>query len=233
VLSGEASAAHQPARDLGGQGSGQEWREFCVSTEIVIDVQYPMVVIVEKPPHCPAREPKMENRWRPDQKAVSDEEADCLVPPIAHLGFNPVKATVLVVDDSPEMQRYLRVLLETDSYRVETASNGQEALQSLGRGCVPQVVLLDLQMPGIDGLETLRRMREFLPRLKVIICSGVDDPAKILKAAALGAHSFLTKPVQYLYLSAAIERCLSEGPAKRAARHSGTQVFVLPSPSPL
>ena len=147
--------------------------------------------------------------------------------------LKPVKATVLVVDDSLEMRRYLRILLENDSYRVETASNGHEALQSLGRGCDPQVVLLDLQMPGMDGLENLRQMQELSPRTKVIICSGVDDPVKILQASALGAHSFLMKPVQHLYLSAAIERCLKEGSARRTARHSAAQVFVLPSPSPL
>lgn len=147
--------------------------------------------------------------------------------------LNPVKATVLVVDDSPEMRRYLRALLEADSHRVETASNGYEALQSMSRGLIPEVVLLDLQMPGMDGLETLRRMQELRPQPKVIICSGVDDPVKILQAAALGVHSFLMKPVQHLYLSAAIERCLNEGPQKRTARHSGAQVFVLPSPSQL
>jgi CheY-like chemotaxis protein len=150
-----------------------------------------------------------------------------------YLGVNPVKATILVVDDSQEMQRYYRVLLEVDSYRVVTASNGEEALQSLSRGCVPKVVLLDLQMPGMDGLETLRRIRELRLQPKVIMCSGVDDPAKILQAAALGAHAFLVKPIRHLYLSAAIERCLNEGPAKRPAANLGAQLFVLPSPSPL
>jgi CheY-like chemotaxis protein len=197
----------------------------------VIDVYHGTVVIAENLPEYQAREPQMGDHWRPDPKAVSEvQESSCLIPPIAHLRLNPVKASVLVVDDSPEMQRYLRVLLEADSYQVETASNGQEALQRLGRGCVPQVVLLDLQMPGMDGLETLRRMQEFGPRPKVIICSGVDDPIKILEVAALGAHAFLVKPIQHLYLSAAIERCLNQGAAKRPARHSRAQVFVLPSP---
>src|ERR1022692_2525937 len=152
---------------------------------------------------------------------------------MAHFGPNPVKAAILVVDDSPEMQRYLRILLEIDSYTVETASNGHEALQSLRCGPIPQVVLLDLQMPGMDGLETLRRMQEFQPPPKVIMCSALDDPAKILEAAGLGAHAFLVKPIQHLYLSAAIERCLNESPAKRSAAHFGTHVFVLPSPTPL
>ena len=151
---------------------------------------------------------------------------------MANVRRNSVKATILVVDDSPEIQRYLRALLELDAYRVETASNGYEALQSLGDVC-PDVVLLDLQMPGMDGLETLRRLKEFRSNAKVIMCSGVDDPVKIREAAALGAHGYLLKPVQHLYLSAAVERCLTENMAKRPSDLMGAQLFVLPSPSPL
>jgi CheY-like chemotaxis protein len=152
---------------------------------------------------------------------------------MAYVERNPVKATILVVDDSVEIQRYLRVLLELDSYRVETASSGYEALQNLRHGIAPEVVLLDLQMPGMDGLETLRRLQEFRPQPKIIMCSGVDDPDKIREATSLGADAYLLKPIQHLYLSAAVERCLAEGPAKRPAEHLGRQLFVLPSPSPL
>jgi CheY-like chemotaxis protein len=152
---------------------------------------------------------------------------------MAYLGFNQEQATILVVDDSLEMQRYLRALLELDSYRVETVSNGHDALQSLRRGCAAQIVLLDLQMPGMDGLETLRRLQEFRPNLKVIMCSGVDDPVRINNAAALGAQAYLVKPIQHLYLSAAVERCLHEGPTEPQLERLGFQLFVLPSPSPL
>jgi CheY-like chemotaxis protein len=152
---------------------------------------------------------------------------------MAYVAHNPVKATVLVVDDSPEIQRYLRTLLEMDSYCVQTASSGYEALQRLRLGYAPQVVLLDLQMPGMDGLETLRLLQEFRPKPKVVMCSGVDDPDKIHEAASLGAHAYLLKPIQHLYLSAAVERCLQEGPATRAAEFPGTHLFVLPSPSPI
>ena len=152
---------------------------------------------------------------------------------MAYVERNPVKATILVVDDSAEIQRYLRVLLELDAYRVEIASSGYEALQNLRHGCTPEVVLLDLQMPGMDGLETLRRLQELRPKARVIMCSGVDDPDKIREAASLGAHGYLLKPIQHLYLSAAVERCLAEGPEKRRAEHLGGQLFVLPSPSPL
>jgi CheY-like chemotaxis protein len=153
---------------------------------------------------------------------------------MVYVECNPVKATVLVVDDTVEMRRYLRTLLELDSYRVETAGGGHEALQTLRQGCAPQIVLLDLQMPGMDGLETLRRLRDDYPQLKVIICSAEDDPWKIAQARSLGAHAYLLKPIQHLYLSAAIERCLNERPAGRPmARRLPGQPFVLPTPSPL
>jgi len=120
-----------------------------------------------------------------------------------------VKSTVLVVDDSQEMRRYLRLLLETDSYMVETASDGIEALERVRNGSVPSLVLLDMQMPGMNGLETLCSLRTLCPELKVIMCSAVDDPSKINQAVSLGAQGYLVKPIQYLYLSAAIERCLT------------------------
>ena len=123
---------------------------------------------------------------------------------------NSRKPTILVVDDSPAMLRYLRTLLEIDCYEVETASNGTEALERLRSGCAPALVLLDIQMPGANGLQTLRAMRKVYPELKVIMCSGVDDPIQVRKAALLGARAYLTKPVRHLYLSAAVERCLGE-----------------------
>ena len=139
------------------------------------------------------------------------------------------RATVLVVDDSPEMRRYLRFLLELDSYHVETASTGDEAVQRLRNGFVPQIVLLDLQMPGMDGLKTLRHLRKLRPSLKVIMCSGVEDARKIRRAASLGAEAYIRKPVQKLYLSAAMERCLSRGlePASELGRR-GTLLMYPP-----
>ena len=125
-------------------------------------------------------------------------------------GCNPTKAAVLVVEDSLELQNYFRLLLELDRYQVTIAGNGEEALQRMSNGCDPRVVLLDMQMPGMDGLETLQALRRLYPAAKVIMCSGVDDPDQIQRAIALGAQAYLVKPVQHLYLSAAIERCLGQ-----------------------
>jgi CheY-like chemotaxis protein len=141
---------------------------------------------------------------------------------------NSANPTILVVDDSPDMRRYLRILLELDRYHVETAGDGLEALRRLDEGCSPAVVLLDLQMPGLNGLRTLRRMRKLHPDLKVIICSAEEDPRKLRIAAALGAQAHLTKPVRHLYLSAAVERCIGARRVEMASQCAS--VITLPSP---
>jgi CheY-like chemotaxis protein len=142
------------------------------------------------------------------------------------------RTAVLVVEDSPEVQRYLCTLLELDAYHTEVANNGEEALQWLREGYDPAVVLLDMQMPGMDGLQTLRRLREIRPDLRVIMCTGVDDPEKIGQATALGAHAYLIKPVQHLYLSAAVERCLSREAADDAQAPLRARVVTLPVRDP-
>jgi len=144
---------------------------------------------------------------------------------------NGPKATILVVDDSPAMLRYLRLLLETDSYQVETASNGADAVRRIRQGYSPAVILLDLQMPGMDGLKTLRRLLKLRPDLNVIMCSGVDDPTKVRQATVLGAKAYLTKPVQHLYLSAAVERCLDSIPGAETEANSRGTVITLPTPA--
>ena len=118
------------------------------------------------------------------------------------------KRTVLVVDDSPLMLRYLQTILEFAAFRVETAGDGEEALRRIRHGRQPDVVLLDLEMPGMGGLATLQHLVRMHPGLPVIICSGVDDPSVMESASLLGAHAYLRKPVQQLYLTAALERCL-------------------------
>ena len=139
------------------------------------------------------------------------------------------KGNVLVVDDSPEMLRYFRFMLELDCYRVETVSNGLEALQRLSDGCNPDAVVLDLQMPNLDGLRTLQRLLKLRPGLKVIMCSGVSDPVKAQQATALGAEAYLVKPVHRAYLSAALERCMKGGIAANPASEHKLAVSNAPT----
>ncbi|HZP64274.1 MAG TPA: response regulator [Terriglobales bacterium] len=125
------------------------------------------------------------------------------------------KGTVLVIEDCPEVQRYLRVMLELDHYHVEVAGNGEDGVRRVRDGYTPQVVLLDMQMPGMNGLQTLQELRALSPDVKVIMCSAEDDPEVIREAIVLGAKAYLIKPIQHLYLTAAVERCLTHSPGSR------------------
>lgn len=140
--------------------------------------------------------------------------------------LRPRKETVLVVDDSVEIRRYLSTVLELNQYHVEAAESGEEACQRIREGCEPALVLLDLQMTGMNGLETLRQLRELRPQIKVIMCSAVDDPEVVEAAAQLGARGYLVKPVQHLYLSAAVESCLRQAPSASDEDYSITQEAV-------
>src|SRR5919205_2062145 len=117
-------------------------------------------------------------------------------------------ANILLVDDEPGMLRYIRPLLEVDEYKVETASTGEEALERVQKGMQPDLVLLDLLMPGIDGLQTLEQLRQIRPGVKVIMLSCVSDTRKVVQAIRLGAQDYLTKPFQKAELEAVIQQCL-------------------------
>jgi two-component system response regulator AtoC len=99
-------------------------------------------------------------------------------------------------------------LLEVDDYKVETASTGEEALERVQKGLQPDLVLLDLLMPGIDGLQTLEQLRQLQPGVKVVMLSCVSDTRKVVQAIRLGAHDYLTKPFQKAELDAVIDQCL-------------------------
>src|SRR6202789_191809 len=120
-------------------------------------------------------------------------------------------AKILLVDDEPGMLRYIKTLLEVDDYKVETATTGEEALQHLEKGLQPDLVLLDVLMPGIDGLETLEKLRQKRPGLKVVMLSCVNDTRKVVQAMRLGAQDYLTKPFQKAELDRVIDVCLEQG----------------------
>src|ERR1700742_3372880 len=100
------------------------------------------------------------------------------------------EANILLVDDEPGMLRYIRTLLEVDDYKVETATTGEEAVARVQKGLHPDLVLLDLLMPGIDGLQTLEQLRQIKPGLKVVMLSCVNDTRKVVQAMRLGAFNY-------------------------------------------
>jgi two-component system, OmpR family, KDP operon response regulator KdpE len=100
---------------------------------------------------------------------------------------------VLVVDDEPAIRRALRPPLIELGFSVTEASRGEEALQAL-RSAVCDVVLLDVNMPGIGGIETLRRIRAFAPRLPILMLTVRDQEEDKVEALDTGADDYVTKP---------------------------------------
>src|SRR5271163_38352 len=123
-------------------------------------------------------------------------------------------ANILLVDDEPGMLRYIRTLLEVDEHKVQTASTGEAAVECVQKGLHPDLVLLDLLMPGIDGLQTLEQLRQLKPGLKVVMLSCVNDTRKVVQAMRLGAIDYLTKPFQKAELDAVIGQCVGTATAK-------------------
>jgi two-component system response regulator AtoC len=103
---------------------------------------------------------------------------------------------ILVVDDAEGVRSYLANLLELKGYEVDTAEDGRRALALLEGGAAPDVVILDVMMPGIDGLETLRRIRRFQADLPVVMLSVVGKASTIVEAMQLGAADYLNKPFE-------------------------------------
>ncbi len=122
---------------------------------------------------------------------------------------------VLVVDDAEGIRTYLANLLEVFGYHVDTAEDGRSALALFEGGAAPDVVLMDVMMPGIDGIETLRRLRERDPEVPVVMLSVVGKASTIVQALQLGAVDYLNKPFEEEELEATLRkvlerRCLEE-----------------------
>ena len=115
---------------------------------------------------------------------------------------------VLVVDDAEGIRSYLANLLEMHGYHVDTAEDGRRALALVEAGAAPDVVLMDVMMPGVDGLETLRRIRETDPRLPVVILSVVGRASTIVEAMQAGAADYLNKPFEEEELEATLQQVL-------------------------
>ena len=114
---------------------------------------------------------------------------------------------VLIVDDEPPIRRFLRTALSAQEYRVEEAGDGETALDFLQRNPV-DLIVLDLGLPGMDGLEVLRRLRGQGAATPVIILSSRDDEAGKVAALDLGADDYVSKPFGVEELSARIRAAL-------------------------
>ncbi|MGM0383804.1 MAG: sigma-54-dependent transcriptional regulator, partial [Thermodesulfobacteriota bacterium] len=102
--------------------------------------------------------------------------------------------TVLIVDDEPSIIQSLRGILTDEGFEVMTADGGLKALDII-RETIPDIILLDIWMPDIDGMETLEMIRELYPSAQVIMISGHGTIETAVKATKLGAHDFIEKPL--------------------------------------
>ena len=106
---------------------------------------------------------------------------------------------ILVVDDEAAIREVLIEFLEDHGLSAEGAEDGQKAL-FLARQVKPQVILLHVAMPGMNGIETLKKLREQAPGSAVIMISGHADHEMALQALELGAYDFIQKPLDFKYL---------------------------------
>ena len=117
------------------------------------------------------------------------------------------KERILVTDDEPSIRKVLQTLLEVDGYEVETASSGKEALERVAKGDKPDLIILDVLMPEMDGLETLRQLMQIDRTLNVIMLSCSNEVTTVVEAIRLGALDYLTKPFEKPELDAAFLKC--------------------------
>ncbi|MGB8802887.1 MAG: sigma-54 dependent transcriptional regulator [Candidatus Acidiferrales bacterium] len=117
------------------------------------------------------------------------------------------KESILVVDDEPSIRKYLQTLLEVDGYNVGAVSSGREALERIGAGERPDYIVLDVLMPEMDGLETLRQLMQVDRSLNVIMLSCSNEVTTVVEAIRIGALDYLTKPFEKPELDAAFLKC--------------------------
>jgi len=120
---------------------------------------------------------------------------------------------ILVVDDEPEVRQLMEHFLTERGYEVRIAENGRLGLAALD-SFTPDVVLLDMHMPEMDGLETLQRLASRAPSLPVIMVTVNDDVETTSRLLQLGAADYVPKPFNLEYLEQAINIQLSATPGR-------------------
>jgi len=132
-----------------------------------------------------------------------------------------IKPTVLVIDDELQIRRLLRVCLDANGYRVLEAPTGQEGLAEAAQHR-PDVVVLDLGLPDLDGVMVLKRLREW-SKVPVVVLSVRDREEDKVKALDNGADDYLTKPFGTAELLARLRVAMRHGqpPSDSAVFHSG------------
>ena len=112
---------------------------------------------------------------------------------------------LLLIDDEPDILRVLSISLKADGYDVIAADNGAEGLEAFENE-KPEIVLTDIKMPGMDGIQVLKKVKTLNPDAEVIIITGHGDIENAIEALKYGASDFINKPVRDEALSIALQR---------------------------
>ena len=110
---------------------------------------------------------------------------------------------ILVVDDEIAIRNLLKEFLNRKGYDVYTASDGRAAIAEV-KEIGPHIVLLDIMMPGMGGIDTLKEIRRIDPKVGVIMVTAISDQQLGKRAMELGAFDYITKPLDFDYLETAV-----------------------------
>jgi DNA-binding response OmpR family regulator len=119
---------------------------------------------------------------------------------------------VLIVDDEPDVLLLLRIELEAEGYETVLAADGETAMRRIAEER-PDVVLLDVMMPVVDGWGVLRRLSDTGSTTRVIVLSAKANDSDVVRALELGAHEYVTKPFDAAALLLTVAHVLSSAPA--------------------
>jgi DNA-binding response OmpR family regulator len=124
-------------------------------------------------------------------------------------------AMILVVEDEVHIQRLIQLVLEKHGHKVETASTGEDALKRLNDGLRPDLILLDILMPGIDGLTVLRTIKSNTTTkdLTVVMLTALAQENVVLQGIKLGAKDYVRKPFHPTELVKRLNKHLTAGAA--------------------
>jgi len=184
VVTGEAEALHQQAHALGA------------------------AAVLAKPMALPRLLASLRDG---DQPPTAQPAADAQAPP-SEPPRTPQpdgsRGRILVVDDDEGIREMLEEFLTSQRFRVRTASDGPGAIRAIVEAA-PDLVLLDIDMPGLSGTEALPTIRSLAPRTAVIMVSGTGDVETAKRALAFGAFDYVTKPVDFTYLLQSLENAFA------------------------
>lgn len=133
---------------------------------------------------------------------------------------------ILIVDDDPTVRQFVDLILTQQGYNISSAATPDTALQILGRETF-RLVLLDIRMPGMSGLDILRLMRARPHSPKVLMMTSQRDPGTIMQAIEQGAAGYLVKPFKPLDLLKRVDAVMRPSPLKAPTPVGPDDAFIL------